>query len=66
MFTWSYFAYNSKNMGQCGSDTLMSRLGRPCVVGIYMHLESKLESQKALAESNNTRETLPELEKQYA
>ena len=23
MLTWSYFAYNSKNMGQCGSDTLM-------------------------------------------
>ena len=44
----------------------MSRSGRPCVVGIYMHLESKLESQKALAESINTRETLRELEKQYA
>ena len=24
MLTWSYFAYNSKNMGQCGSDTLKS------------------------------------------
>lgn len=44
----------------------MSRSGRPCVVGIYMHLESKLESQKALAESINTREILRELEKQYA
>ena len=22
MLTWSYFAYNSKNMGQYGSDTL--------------------------------------------
>lgn len=44
----------------------MSRSGRPCVVGIYMHLESKLESQKALTESINTRETLRELEKQYA
>lgn len=39
---------------------------RPTVVGIYMHIEDKLESIKGMRESINTRETLKDLEKQYA
>lgn len=39
---------------------------RPTVVGIYMHIEAKLESIREMRESINTRETLKDLEKQYA
>lgn len=39
---------------------------RPTVVGIYMHIEDKLESITGMRESINTRETLKDLEKQYA
>lgn len=39
---------------------------RPTVEGIYMHIESKLESIRDMRESINTRETLKDLEKQYA
>lgn len=45
---------------------MLMAFDQPTIVGIYMNIESKLESIREIRESINTRETPKDLEKQYA